>query len=458
MTRPANELKRGLKSGLNREGRRRSKLGHSLQKIFSENRDRVEPSAHLFDQAFDEALESWQQLFHFLVSHKTAEQIPLSEALLREHLLAQLAHLKRVAVSASLTHQQAEQCRYLMAVVVDEAINQSRWAITVNWHFNSLALCEFQDSQGGVRFFEMVDRALEQAAANALMLKLCYLALINGFEGRYAREEDAVKKEALALYRQRLRDALALTRLQGEAEHCVGGPRRPDKETTLASIWQKRRVPLTITALMISLIGLYLLTTFSANRQTDRLLSDFESLSHQIAQIPKPISRFTDPDRVKRLKVRLEQVLDEAIKQKRVLMSANDVDVSVTLQGRSLFKSGTDQLDQRYQALLDAIGRELQVEQGSVLITGHTDNVPIFTPKYPSNWHLSKARAERIERSMRHWWHPRLAVDVQGLGDTRPLVPNSSAKNRAKTRRVEIVITPSLTPAIAHRKSEFHDD
>lgn len=77
-----------------------------------------------------------------------------------------------------------------------------------------------------------------------------------------------------------------------------------------------------------------------------------------------------------------------------------------------------------------------------VKIEGHTDNRPISTEKYPSNWELSAARASSVIRYLieEHSLDPERFVAV-GYGDTRPIVQNSSNENYQKNRRVEIVIS-----------------
>ena len=79
---------------------------------------------------------------------------------------------------------------------------------------------------------------------------------------------------------------------------------------------------------------------------------------------------------------------------------------------------------------------------GIVHVAGHTDNIPISTDWYRSNWELAAGRAVTVAHFMleKKGTDPNRIV-VQGYADTRPLVLNDSAENRAKNRRVEIIIT-----------------
>jgi len=84
-----------------------------------------------------------------------------------------------------------------------------------------------------------------------------------------------------------------------------------------------------------------------------------------------------------------------------------------------------------------------------VLIEGHTDNLPIRTAQYPSNWELSAARAARVLRYLvqKGGISPHRLTAV-GYADTRPLVPNTTPANRAQNRRVDIAILKSSQSAL----------
>ncbi|MGZ8266821.1 MAG: OmpA family protein, partial [Burkholderiales bacterium] len=101
-----------------------------------------------------------------------------------------------------------------------------------------------------------------------------------------------------------------------------------------------------------------------------------------------------------------------------------------------------------YEPLLVRIGDELNRVPGAVRITGHTDNQPIRSVRFPSNWHLSQERA----RSVAHMVGARLSepgrVNAEGRADSEPIAPNDSPANRARNRRVEItlLVAPAAAP------------
>ena len=78
---------------------------------------------------------------------------------------------------------------------------------------------------------------------------------------------------------------------------------------------------------------------------------------------------------------------------------------------------------------------------GDVVVAGHTDDIPISTARFRSNWELSSARAVTVLHALLD--DPRIdqaRVRVEGYGESRPLVPNDSSESRAKNRRVELII------------------
>jgi chemotaxis protein MotB len=119
----------------------------------------------------------------------------------------------------------------------------------------------------------------------------------------------------------------------------------------------------------------------------------------------------------------------------------------ITIPGEILFSSGKAKL--RWQSLralaqvAENIKREINNEQGwQIRIEGHTDNVPISTLKYESNWDLSMARALSIVKFfVENDFFPPDQLQAMGYGEFKPIAPNDSDENKRKNRRVEIRLT-----------------
>lgn len=113
----------------------------------------------------------------------------------------------------------------------------------------------------------------------------------------------------------------------------------------------------------------------------------------------------------------------------------------ISIADTAIFAGGSADLKPEMRKALDAIGAKLAGMNNRVHIEGHSDDIPISTPRFPSNWELSTARATNVLRylSERSGLPPsRLAAS--GYGEHYPRVPNTSPENRAKNRRVDIVI------------------
>ena len=115
--------------------------------------------------------------------------------------------------------------------------------------------------------------------------------------------------------------------------------------------------------------------------------------------------------------------------------------VVITFSDTVLFASGYAELKPEIYPVLEKFAKLLSSVTGNVIIEGHTDNVPISSSKYSSNWELSTARAA----SMLHFFIEKgidpTRYSIAGYAEFRPLESNATEEGRQKNRRVEIVIT-----------------
>lgn len=116
----------------------------------------------------------------------------------------------------------------------------------------------------------------------------------------------------------------------------------------------------------------------------------------------------------------------------------------VSISNAGFFEPGEASLRLEVIPTLDRIARMLKSADHDLRIEGHTDNIPISTPKYPSNWELSAVRATTIVRFLveRHSLPPR-RLSAAGYGEYYPKVPNDTEAHRAQNRRVDIVVLRS---------------
>ena len=140
----------------------------------------------------------------------------------------------------------------------------------------------------------------------------------------------------------------------------------------------------------------------------------------------------------------------------------NDISVAYTAEGLEmrlsdhvLFNPGVADISAQAIPLLKKIGAIVAETDYEVRIEGHTDDIPIKTNRYPSNWDLSAARAVNVLRYLSDTFRiPSERLSAAGFGEYQPIAANDSSMNRAKNRRVELVFrNPDHSPA--ERRTDF---
>jgi len=149
----------------------------------------------------------------------------------------------------------------------------------------------------------------------------------------------------------------------------------------------------------------------------------------------------------------LQDALNQEIDQGLVTLERKESSIIVRIQEKGSFGSGSARLDPEFHEVMARISKVLAAKPGKITVAGHSDNIPISTGRFRSNWELSSARAVTVLHSMLR--NKDIAEDrvvVEGLADTRPLVENDSPQNRAKNRRVELILTRGIDEKIQDLK------
>lgn len=145
---------------------------------------------------------------------------------------------------------------------------------------------------------------------------------------------------------------------------------------------------------------------------------------------------------VEELAEMLEETFEEEIAKGLIEIIMESDEVKVRIRERGSFPSGDAKLQKTFHPILDRMVDILEKTDGRIIVAGHSDNIPISTRYYPSNWVLSSARAASV---VHHLAKVNLAdparIEIRAYADTQPIVPNNTALNRAKNRRVEIIVS-----------------
>ena len=147
----------------------------------------------------------------------------------------------------------------------------------------------------------------------------------------------------------------------------------------------------------------------------------------------------------------LEDELVEAVSNGLIEIEAFKDRVLIRIRERGSFGSGRAKLKQEFLPILLLVAEVLRQRDGHFVIAGHTDDIPIETQQFRSNWDLSAARAASVV----HYFISEGDIDpermeIRALADNEPIFPNDSWENRAKNRRVEISVLHGNRHAIKH--------
>lgn len=345
-------------------------------------------------------------------------------AALRNHLAQAIRDFAAQAQSAGIAPERIMATRYVLCTMMDEAAADTPWGGSGVWARHSLLSMFHNETWGGEKVFQLMARLAEKPDENRDLLEVIYAALTLGFEGRY-RVIDNGRAQLEAV-----RDRLAQILKQ----------QRGDYAPALAQHWQveatqKRRhlgwLPLAALTAVVALVlaGTYLMLTLSLAERSDPVFGQIQSL-----RLTPPVVAPPAPP----AKPRLAQFLQSDIKAGLVAVR-DEVDRSVvTIRGDGLFAGGSATLSPDREPLMLRIADALSKVQGQVLVTGHSDNQPIRSARFPSNWHLSEERAHTVAELLMAHQVGAERVRAEGRAEAEPVAPNDTPANRALNRRVEI--------------------
>ncbi|MBW9256292.1 MAG: type VI secretion system protein TssL, long form [Candidatus Thiodiazotropha sp. (ex. Lucinisca nassula)] len=137
----------------------------------------------------------------------------------------------------------------------------------------------------------------------------------------------------------------------------------------------------------------------------------------------------------------LQEMLESEISDGLIDVETESTNIIIRIQEKGSFPSGRANLNPDFFEVISKITEVIATTPGKIIVAGHTDNIPISTRRFRSNWELSSARAVTVVHAMLS----NASIEeerflIQGYADSQPLVDNETAENRAQNRRVELVI------------------
>ncbi|MFN3396998.1 MAG: flagellar motor protein MotD [Sulfurimicrobium sp.] len=167
-----------------------------------------------------------------------------------------------------------------------------------------------------------------------------------------------------------------------------------------------------------------------------------QPISVRKADQAQEAKRKKQEEKMKGIATDLLKVMEPLVKEGQVRVTQSPLGVSIEINASVLFAPGQAQLQKQSIAVLTAVAQVAAGVPNAIHIEGHTDNIPISTPAYPSNWELSTARASSVVRLFIENGVNPARLTAIGYADQRPVEPNDTNEGRGRNRRVTIMIEP----------------
>jgi len=351
---------------------------------------------------------------------------------LKDALADGIRKFEAQARAQGLPNEQVVAGRYILCTFLDECAASTPWGGAGAWSAQSLLVQFHNETWGGEKVYQLMSKLAENVDANRNLLELLYMVLALGFEGRYRVLDNG--RAQLDSVRERLVQMLRQSR--GTYEKALS-PRWQGVEQRVAKMHEG--LPLWVLASVVALLlgAVFAGLRFKLGGDANAPFSVLAGLDAKAAQItaatppppppppaPKPrLAGFLKPE-IEAGLVQVQDLADRSI---------------VTIKGDGFFEPGSAVISGSVLPLLGRIAQALNDTPGKVLITGHTDNQPIRTLRYPSNWHLSQDRADAVKTEVTKTVKVE-RMRSEGRADSEVVADNNTAPGRAKNRRVEITL------------------
>lgn len=168
-----------------------------------------------------------------------------------------------------------------------------------------------------------------------------------------------------------------------------------------------------------------------------------KGISVDMTRLPKEVALTHKVFSLQELRLAMDLSVSDIVVGVDIKSHIDDRGLVIILPGHVLFDSGASDVKPEAKLILDRLSKVLRKSRNDIMIEGHTDNIPISTEQFPSNWELSTDRAVKVLRYLVESSKvPPKRFSAVGYGAAKPLVPNVDNESRMKNRRVEIILAP----------------
>lgn len=363
-----------------------------------------------------------------------------SFATLMDQVAGAITFFEKDIRSAGIPEQQANTAKYILCATADDIVQNIPTEDRHVWTQYSMLARFFGERIGGVRFFEELERALKDPLTNYPLLELQHACLALGFQGLHRTTPNG--QSTLQQIQRNLYETLR--RIRPKVVRDLSVRWQGQKLATRAS---RLRVPVWAVAsgagALLLAIFLTLRALLSGGAEAvaaeTKLLHPSDKVEVARAAIvpppppaPAPVDRVTQANRIRK-------ALEPEIASGKLSVAQSGNTIIIRVGDLILFESGQATVREQFKPVAARLAEILNGESGSIKVVGHTDNVPIKSARFPSNWHLSVERAKAVAAVLKRSISRPERIETDGKGSDDPIAPNDAA-GRAKNRRVEVMI------------------
>lgn len=359
---------------------------------------------------------------------------------LRERAVREMRTFETASRDAQIPMELLRPAHYALCASLDDAVLNTPWGSQSAWDTRSLVSTFHQEVRSGERFFAVLAQLRQNPGSFLSVLELMYTCLALGFQGQYRLsprgpgELDRIREDLYTII-SRQKGAVEA----GLSPHWQGlpAPYRP----------ARARVPVWVAAALGVLIIAFAYLGFSRglNARSDAL---FEAmLTAPPATMPKLVRAAPvqpppppPPPAQPGILEKLRTFLAPEIKEGLVTVLGTEQTPIVRIRNTGMFASGSAVIQAKIVPTLERIGAALKPEKGQVTVLGYTDNQPIHTVEFPSNFVLSTKRADAARAVILRSFGEPQRIRAEGRADADPIASNATEAGRDENRRIEVVL------------------
>jgi type VI secretion system protein ImpK len=353
---------------------------------------------------------------------------------LRTAVIEEMRSYERRLANGGVDMEHARIAHYVLCATIDDVVLATPWGAASDWGTNSIVSTFHRDVQGGERVFELLEHQHRDPGRNRDILMLMYFCLSLGFRGRLR----VSPRGGLEL--SQIRDGLYRT-LRGSMD---------DMERELSPAWRginarnansgfKHWLPVFLGLMFLGLaLGYFGILTLLSTRSDEAVLaySKLPPLGVPSIKVTQPVQEVAEQvDVIDKFLLFLKPEIERGV----LTATRSGNEILVRYRNTGTFVAGSADVSNNFEALLVRVAKAIDEARFDVIITGHTDNRPIRTVRFPSNWELSQARANAV-RDIVVRYVPDNRVKFEGRGEVEAIDTNDTAQGRERNRRIEMLV------------------